>query len=49
MVKYIVDFYKEMDCDVWMYVGGNGVVVMIDIGKLGKIFVICVDFDVFFI
>lgn len=49
MVKYIVEFYKGKDVEVEMNIGLCGIKVMIDLGKFGKILVICVDFDVLFI
>ncbi|EUJ28502.1 M20/M25/M40 family peptidase [Listeria floridensis FSL S10-1187] len=43
--KYIQDFYKDKDCTVETYTGGNGVRVTIDSGKPGKTLAIRADFD----
>lgn len=43
--QYIVDFYRDKDCDVQTFTGGNGVVVTIDSGKPGKTLAIRADFD----
>lgn len=43
--KYITSFYENKDVDIKTNVGGNGVVVTIDTGKLGKVIGLRADFD----
>ena len=43
--KYIEDFYKGKDCKIRTGVGGNGIIVDIIGGKIGKTIALRADFD----